>query len=154
MIVNFTSQSWYNWRRDWYSLERSIRKSMSRSMQSGSESGSKLQKEWQTRPQANDYYILWIQEQYIQELISHSYTRDTHYQQKALMAIAVIKLQFKCSNETSQNRYYQKQLPFSLRVNVEFGQTTNLSKHGVATDNEISDKYIFLVFFKNPPQCI
>lgn len=41
-IEGLTSQSWYNWRRDWYSLERSIRKSMSRSMQSGSESGSRL----------------------------------------------------------------------------------------------------------------
>lgn len=38
----FTSQSWYSWSRDWYSLVRSIRKSMSRSMQSGSASGSKL----------------------------------------------------------------------------------------------------------------
>lgn len=43
--AHFTSQSWYNWRRDWYSLERSVRKSMSRSMQSGSESGSKLIRE-------------------------------------------------------------------------------------------------------------
>lgn len=39
-----TSQSWYSWRRDWYSLDRSVRKSMSRSMHSGSESGSKLKK--------------------------------------------------------------------------------------------------------------
>lgn len=39
-----TSQSWYSWRRDWYSLDRSIRKSISRSMHSGSESGSKLKK--------------------------------------------------------------------------------------------------------------
>lgn len=37
-----TSQSWYNCRRGWYSLDRSIRKSMSRSMQRGSESGSRL----------------------------------------------------------------------------------------------------------------
>lgn len=41
-IRQFTSQSWYNWRRGWYSLERSIRKSMRRSMQRGSASGSKL----------------------------------------------------------------------------------------------------------------
>lgn len=40
----YTSQSWYSWRRDWYSLDRSIRKSMSRSMHKGSESGSKLKK--------------------------------------------------------------------------------------------------------------
>lgn len=40
--AHFTSQSWYNWRTDWYSLERSAKKSMSSSIQRGSESGSKL----------------------------------------------------------------------------------------------------------------
>lgn len=56
MTAHFTSQSWYSWRRDWYSLERSISKSMSRSMQSGSESGSKLAEEFLKRQEANDHY--------------------------------------------------------------------------------------------------
>lgn len=89
MMAIFTSQSSYNWRRDWYSLERSIRKSMSRSMQSGSESVSKLIRV-ADKPQANDYYRhltkktgrpnIWIQAQ----LKSHPTLSVEHKKQKLL----------------------------------------------------------------------